>query len=514
MNGKKPSIFVVVPPALAGGDRCDDPELLTAVTTLAEALKRCGPIDAIADAGASMLLRGLGTAAAVVGADGTIAWSDDRFDALPTSVQEACRTKVADRGSPRIRFELENRLWELHVAPLEGNGIGILLVDASTAGERIRRRAAIDASGLSLLRLDRRAIAELSVADRLRQLEAAIREAVHANLDFDHFEIRLLSPDSNRLDLVISEALSPMRIGEVLYAEESGNGISGWVAATGRPYLCLDVRTDPLYREGLDEARTSLTIPLKVNERVIGVFNIECDTLGVLDEVDLEMAIRFGEYVASVLHLLDLLVVERITTSEQTGRRLAEAMETPLSDLEALAAALESSGHDQRAAELRATMESIREGIEQCASGPRSVIDAEQELRTLEADDMLLGRTVAIVEDEPRIRDEVTRILGQLGCRVASFPCGEAFFNQLGRGLEPDLVISDIRLGDASGYEVLTAARETNPDVPVLLMTGFGYDPNHTIVRASAEGVQGVLLKPFRVAQLVDAVRSALGVKV
>jgi CheY-like chemotaxis protein len=226
------------------------------------------------------------------------------------------------------------------------------------------------------------------------------------------------------------------------------------------------------------------------------------------------MAIRFGEYVASVLHLLDLLVVERITTSEQTGRRLAEAMETPLSDLEALAAALESSGHDQRAAELRATMESIREGIEQCASGPRSVIDAEQELRTLEADDMLLGRTVAIVEDEPRIRDEVTRILGQLGCRVASFPSGEAFFNQLSRGLEPDLVISDIRLGDASGYEVLTAARETNPDVPVLLMTGFGYDPNHTIVRASAEGVQGVLLKPFRVAQLVDAVRSALGVKV
>jgi CheY-like chemotaxis protein len=514
MNGKKPSIYVVVPPALAGGDRCNDPALLTAVSTLAEAVQRCGRQDAIADAGASMLLRGLGTAAAVIGADGTITWSDDRFDALPASVQNACRVKVADRGSPRIRFELEDRLWELHVAPLEGNGIGILLVDATLAGERIRRRAAIDASGLSLLRLDRHAIAELSVADRLRQFESAIREAVHANLDFDHFEIRLLSQESNRLELVISEALSPMRIGEVLYAGETGNGISGWVAATGRPYLCLDVRTDTLYQEGLDEARCSLTVPLKVNERVIGVFNIECDTLGVLDEVDLEMAIRFGEYVASVLHLLDLLVVERITTSEQTGRRLTEAMERPLSQLASLADALASSGHEQRAEELRATMDSMREGIEQCSSGPRSVIDAEQELRTLQPDDDLLGRTVAIVEDEPRIRDEVTRILGQLGCRVASFPGGQAFFNQLDRGLQPDLVISDIRLGDASGYEVLTAAREACGDVPVLLMTGFGYDPNHTIVRASVEGVQGVLLKPFRVSQLTHAVREALGVTV
>jgi DNA-binding NarL/FixJ family response regulator len=72
------------------------------------------------------------------------------------------------------------------------------------------------------------------------------------------------------------------------------------------------------------------------------------------------------------------------------------------------------------------------------------------------------------------------------------------------------MVVSDIRLPDASGYEVFTKTRQMMPDVPVILMTGFGYDPDHTIVRASADGVQGILLKPFRTSQLVEAVRNAL----
>jgi DNA-binding NtrC family response regulator len=44
----------------------------------------------------------------------------------------------------------------------------------------------------------------------------------------------------------------------------------------------------------------------------------------------------------------------------------------------------------------------------------------------------------------------------------------------------------------------------------VILMTGFGYDPNHSIVRASQEGLQAVLFKPFKVDQLLAEVRKAL----
>jgi len=41
-------------------------------------------------------------------------------------------------------------------------------------------------------------------------------------------------------------------------------------------------------------------------------------------------------------------------------------------------------------------------------------------------------------------------------------------------------------------------------------MTGFGYDPNHSIVRASQEGLAAMLFKPFKVEQLMKEVRAAV----
>jgi XTP/dITP diphosphohydrolase len=42
---------------------------------------------------------------------------------------------------------------------------------------------------------------------------------------------------------------------------------------------------------------------------------------------------------------------------------------------------------------------------------------------------------------------------------------------------------------------------------------GFGYDPHHSIVRASQEGLSSVMFKPFKVDQLLEEVRKALGPK-
>ena len=63
---------------------------------------------------------------------------------------------------------------------------------------------------------------------------------------------------------------------------------------------------------------------------------------------------------------------------------------------------------------------------------------------------------------------------------------------------------------DKTGYDVFAAARKKSLTLPVILMTGFGYDPNHCIVRASQEGLQAVLFKPFKVDQLLSEIRKAL----
>ena len=373
-----------------------------------------------------------------------------------------------------------------------------------------------DSPSIPSLHLDRDFVAQTSVGERLAQLEEQIVTAVKRDLCFDHFEIRLRSPGSQRLELVISENLSPMRIGESISACETGNGISGWVAATGQSYLCGDVRRDALYREGLDDARSSLTVPLLVHERVIGVFNIESNTVDAFTEADQVLAKRYAAVIASALHVLDLLVVERSSTCQHVTRSMSSELERPITELQDLAGALVREGDTITADRLQRIVTDMTNRISACAAGPRSIIDAEHELHAIEPDAALAGLRVLVVDDEARLLAEVTAILEKLGC--VPMPCangGEAFA-ALDRMHEHDgfaMVLSDIRLPDASGYEVFSKTREIMPDVPVILMTGFGYDPDHTIVRASADGVQGILLKPFRTSQLIEAIRHALHVE-
>ena len=72
----------------------------------------------------------------------------------------------------------------------------------------------------------------------------------------------------------------------------------------------------------------------------------------------------------------------------------------------------------------------------------------------------------------------------------------------------------DIRLPDLDGYEIFHRLHEIQPQTPVILMTGFGYDPTHSIVKARQEGLQTVLYKPFRSDRLMEAVEQALRVRV
>jgi DNA-binding response OmpR family regulator len=73
-----------------------------------------------------------------------------------------------------------------------------------------------------------------------------------------------------------------------------------------------------------------------------------------------------------------------------------------------------------------------------------------------------------------------------------------------------DVIISDIRLPDMSGYQLLLKLKEIVDPVPLVLMTGFGYDPGHSIVKARQAGIDLVLFKPFRIDQLLATVEKAV----
>jgi CheY-like chemotaxis protein len=375
----------------------------------------------------------------------------------------------------------------------------------------------IDAAGAELLRIDAASLANLNMAERLRLLEEKIVKALRDLLHFDHFEVRLIDRETNQLQLVISMGLAPLRIGEMIYAEPEHNGISGYVAATGRSYVCPDIPNDPRYREGLEEAASSLTVPLRLHDKVIGVLNVESVETNSFSEQDRRFAEIFGRYIALSMHILDLLVVERYTTNEQLAANVVRELNDPLNEIAGAAAKLRAGDVDpETQSELNRIIEAVgttRRRLEACTAGPRSILGAEEELHRAEIDPKIKGRRVLVADNEPNIRDSIAELLRQRGADVTVCNGGtttiETLQQSYGAGERYDLVISDIRMPDRNGYEVFRAAHELDPDIPVILMTGFGYDPHHSIVRASQEGLQSFLFKPLRASHLLEEVVKA-----
>ncbi|MEK6247654.1 MAG: response regulator, partial [Planctomycetales bacterium] len=72
------------------------------------------------------------------------------------------------------------------------------------------------------------------------------------------------------------------------------------------------------------------------------------------------------------------------------------------------------------------------------------------------------------------------------------------------------VVIADIGLPDMNGFELMQKLAEIPNAPPLVLMTGFGYDPKHSIVKARQAGLKEVLYKPFRLDQLLETMERVL----
>ncbi|MFA5510275.1 MAG: response regulator [Candidatus Cloacimonetes bacterium] len=72
------------------------------------------------------------------------------------------------------------------------------------------------------------------------------------------------------------------------------------------------------------------------------------------------------------------------------------------------------------------------------------------------------------------------------------------------------LLLTDIAMPDMDGYELYWRVQEHDASIPIIMMTGFGYDPNHVVVRARTDGLKDVLFKPFPVEKLAAMMEQRL----
>jgi signal transduction histidine kinase/ActR/RegA family two-component response regulator len=122
----------------------------------------------------------------------------------------------------------------------------------------------------------------------------------------------------------------------------------------------------------------------------------------------------------------------------------------------------------------------------------------------------LEGRgTLLLIDDEPDVRRVTSNILERLGYVVITAEDGLAGLDMFERGREHiRLVLLDVRMPRMDGAETLRRLRKLSPGLPVVIVSGFGADKDLETIRSI--GVQGVVEKPFTVAELSEAVARAL----
>jgi signal transduction histidine kinase/FixJ family two-component response regulator/putative methionine-R-sulfoxide reductase with GAF domain len=114
---------------------------------------------------------------------------------------------------------------------------------------------------------------------------------------------------------------------------------------------------------------------------------------------------------------------------------------------------------------------------------------------------------IIIIDDEKRMCDSLTALLEGEGYQVESFQQSPQAVEVI-RGGKVDLVITDIKMPQMDGLEILRVVKEVDEDIPVILMTG--YASLDTAVDAIARGAYDYLMKPVEFTSLELAVKRAL----
>ncbi len=217
--------------------------------------------------------------------------------------------------------------------------------------------------------------------------------------------------------------MDPEAAARVLCAQPQNNGVTGFVAATGKSYLCEDTTEDPLYLSGVKGARSSLTVPLLLHDKVIGTFNVESIEPRAFTESDLQFLEIFCRDVAAALNTLELLVAEKVTTAAESVEAIHSAVALPVDEIlnDAVSVMERYIGHQPEVAErLQRILRNARDIKQVIQKVGQKMAPAEALPATLQVEDRpaLRGRRILVVDADENVRSAAHNLLERYGCVV------------------------------------------------------------------------------------------------
>jgi CheY-like chemotaxis protein len=417
-----------------------------------------------------------------------------------------------------------NRYYQIHAAPIvQSNHSRQLIVTVSDVTDEIlqqQKLAAIHQAGRELADLRPTEIFMMEVDDRIDLLKENIRHYLSDLLNFEVIEIRLLEHATGNLVPLLSVEIDQDASDRQLFAHPQGNGITGYVAASGMSYVCHDVENDPLFIPGTSTSRSSLTAPLILHDQVLGTINVESPEPAAFSDSDLQFLEIFARDVAFALNTLELLVAQKANTAQQSCDAIHSAVAMPVDEIlnDAVNVMEGYIGHSpevvdrlrrilHNARDIKQTIQQIGQRMTPLEAVPAGVQSPQHAA--------LREKRILVVDADEQVREDAHQLLERYGCVVETAQKGaEAVMmvRSSGGSSGYDVIISDIRLPDFIGYQLMLRLGDIIHRVPMVLMTGFGYDPGHSIVKARQNGLHPkcVLFKPFRLDQMIDVVKTIL----
>ena len=120
------------------------------------------------------------------------------------------------------------------------------------------------------------------------------------------------------------------------------------------------------------------------------------------------------------LHILNLLVIERYTTSQKTTGTVQGELSEPLNDLVVEAEALKDAPMDPEMARhverILRDVERIRKRVKSVSRGPQTLLGADEAEGPREIDPVLRGKRILVVDNEEDVATTIRDVLTRRGC--------------------------------------------------------------------------------------------------
>ena len=398
---------------------------------------------------------------------------------------------------------------EVRLQPIPGlNGphsqVLAMCRDVSAEVDQQRKLDALHKAGREMSDLDVSQLSEMSEPERIALLKHNLRRYIRDLLKYDTIEVRLLDRRTGELKPLLEDGMTVEAAGRALFARPEKNGVTGFVAHTGRSYLCPDTTRDPHYIRGASDALSSMTVPLISGDEVVGTLNVESPRLNGFGADDLQFTELFSREIASALHTLDLLSAQQSCAVSQSIDQVSREIALPVDDVLASAAVLLKKFHaldPETTEQLRRIVANARL-VKDCV---RKVGQQAQANEPVGEPQLLHGKRILIIEQDERMRKSAHLLLERLGAESESAATAAEALAMLADS-SYDAVFTEVRPQDMSGYETFTRIREMRPGIRIAMTTGYGYDAAHSLVKARMDGLRHVLFKPFKQDQVVNAV--------